>query len=57
MSCEDQIRTDLRAFYHEKWAEAVERKWKYLPGAFESTWFDYILNDLECQYWRILSST
>lgn len=54
---EAQIRGDLKLAYHERWAEAVERKWKYLPGAFESTWFDYVLNDLECQYWQILSST
>lgn len=57
MSCESQIRSDLRLAYAERWAEAVARKWKSLPGAsFESTWFDYVLNDLECQYWRSLLS-
>ncbi len=59
----DSVRVDerrmwdtIRAAYHEHWLEAVERKWKYLPGAFEATWFDYVLNELTCQYWRAMCS-
>ncbi len=47
----------IRAAHSERWAEAVARKWKFLPGAsFESTWFGYVLNDLECQYPSALPS-